>query len=66
MYLSSIPPGFNVSRTTSFFAQFGRVGRVFLQPDPKEKAASRDGFARNFVEGWVEFASKRVAKEVSL
>ena len=32
IYLSSIPMGFNVSRTTGFFSQFGRVGRVFLQP----------------------------------
>ena len=32
VFLSSIPNGFNVSRTTVFFSQFGRVGRVFLQP----------------------------------
>ena len=32
VYLSSIPTGFNVSRTTSYFSQFGQVGRVFLQP----------------------------------
>ena len=32
IYLSSIPNGYNVSRTTGFFSQFGRVGRVFLQP----------------------------------
>ena len=32
IYLSSIPIGYNVSRTTGFFSQFGRVGRVFLQP----------------------------------
>ena len=32
IYLSSIPQGFNVSRTTGFFAQYGRVGRVYLQP----------------------------------
>ena len=32
IYLSSIPPGFNVSCTIAFFSQFGKVGRVFLQP----------------------------------
>ena len=32
IYLSSIPPGFNVSCTIGFFSQFGKVGRVFLQP----------------------------------
>ena len=32
IYLSSIPPGFNVSTSIGFFSQFGKVGRVFLQP----------------------------------
>jgi len=65
IYLSSIPQGFNVSRTIGFFAQYGRVGRVYLQPDLKEKAQRKDKLARNFTEGWVEFQSKRLAKEVA-
>jgi len=65
IYLSSIPQGFNVSRTTGFFAQYGRVGRVYLQPDAKEKANRKDKLARNFTEGWIEFMSKRLAKEVA-
>lgn len=65
IYLSSIPIGYNVSRTTGFFSQFGRVGRVFLQPDLKERNKRKDKLARNFTEGWVEFISKRVAKEVA-
>ena len=32
LFLSSIPHGYNVSMTTSFFSQFGQVGRVFLKP----------------------------------
>ena len=35
IYLSAIPPGFNVSRTTGFFAQYGKIGRVYLQPGMK-------------------------------
>jgi len=65
IYLSSIPTGYNVSRTTGFFSQFGRVGRVFLQPDLKERNKRKDKLARNFTEGWVEFNSKRVAKDVA-
>jgi len=65
IYLSSIPNGYNVSRTTGFFSQFGRVGRVFLQPDLKERSKRKDKLARNFTEGWVEFNSKRVAKDVA-
>lgn len=65
VYLSSIPPGYNVSGTIGFFSQFGRVGRVFLQPDAKEKSKRKDKLARNFTEGWIEFMSKRVAKDVA-
>lgn len=32
IYLSSIPPGFNVSKTIMFFSEYGKIGRVFLQP----------------------------------
>jgi len=65
IYLSSIPPGFNVSTSIAFFSQFGKVGRVFLQPDLKEKSKRKDKLARHFTEGWIEFLSKRVAKEVA-
>jgi len=65
IFLSSIPPGFNVSTSIAFFSQFGKVGRVFLQPDMKEKAKRKDKLARHFTEGWIEFLSKRAAKEVA-
>jgi len=58
IYLSSVPEGMNVSDTTSFFEEFGRVGRVFLQPDSKMGM-------RHFTEGWIEFLSKKVAKRVA-
>ncbi len=35
--------GMNVSQTTLFFSEFGRVGRVFLQPDART-AAAKEGF----------------------
>ena len=38
--------------------QFGRVGRVFLQPDKTDKQKGK--FNRVFSEGWIEFASKKV------
>lgn len=69
IFLSSIPQGMNVSQTTSFFSEFGKVGRVFLQPDTKgEKIKGGGGqekLAKNFKEGWVEFLSKSVAKQVA-
>lgn len=65
IYLSSIPPGFNVSCTIAFFSQFGKVGRVFLQPDSKDKNKRKDKMTRHFTEGWIEFLSKRAAKDVA-
>merc|ERR1712047_11954 len=65
VYLSSIPPGFNVTTSIAFFSQFGKVGRVFLQPDMKEKQKRKDKMARQFTEGRIEFQSKRSAKEVA-
>jgi len=63
IYLSSVPAGMNVSQTTTFFSEFGRVGRIFLQPDKNDKKTGK--FNRVFSEGWVEFMSKKVAKSVA-
>lgn len=60
IYLSSVPDGMNVSQTTAFFSEFGRVGRVFLQPDKTDKQKGK--YNRVFSEGWVEFLSKKVAR----
>ena len=38
---------------------------TFVTSDLKEKAKRRDKMARNFTEGWIEFLSKRAAKEVA-
>ncbi|XP_059087237.1 activator of basal transcription 1-like [Tigriopus californicus] len=65
IYLSSIPPGFNVTRTTEFFSAMGKIGRVFLQPDKNERHHAKDHVALRFTEGWIEFMSKRVAKDVA-
>eukprot|EP00096_Caligus_rogercresseyi_P013817 TRINITY_DN6418_c0_g1_i1.p1 TRINITY_DN6418_c0_g1~~TRINITY_DN6418_c0_g1_i1.p1 ORF type:complete len:304 (-),score=140.43 TRINITY_DN6418_c0_g1_i1:249-1160(-) len=60
IYLSSIPSGFNVSRTTAYFSELGQVGRVFLQPNIRDKSKYR-----SFTEGWIEFTSKSVARQVA-
>ncbi|XP_054267854.1 uncharacterized protein LOC128989817 [Macrosteles quadrilineatus] len=61
IFLSTIPPFMNVTKITEIMSQYGEVGRVFLQPaKTKGKKPSK-----HFTEGWVEFLSKRVAKEVA-
>lgn len=44
---------------------FSVVMITFVASDLKEKAKRRDKMARNFTEGWIEFLSKRAAKEVA-
>lgn len=63
IYLSSVPDGMNVTQTTAFFSEFGRVGRVFLQPDKTDRQKGK--YNRVFSEGWVEFMSKKVARGVA-
>jgi len=65
IYLSKVPTGFNVSQTTSFFSDFGRVGRVFLQPDKNDRKPGKFNRDRVFTEGWIEFKSKKIAKTVA-
>jgi hypothetical protein len=43
MVVMVIMQGMNVSQTTQFFSEFGRVGRIFLQPDTRT-AAAKEGF----------------------
>ena len=42
IFLSSIPPGFNVSTSIAFFSQFGKIGRVFLQPGKRKRNFESD------------------------
>jgi len=63
IYLSTIPPFMNVTKITEIMSQYGEVGRVFLQPAKSKKPGKKP--AKHFTEGWVEFLSKRVAKEVA-
>ncbi|KAI6182230.1 Activator of basal transcription 1 [Aphelenchoides bicaudatus] len=61
IYLSTIPPAFNASKIRDAFSNFGDVGRIYLQIE-KFKPKNR---RRRFVEGWVEFKKKSVAKEAA-
>ncbi|XP_073828761.1 uncharacterized protein [Musca autumnalis] len=70
IYISNIPKHMNVTRIREILGEYGKIGRVYLQPeklpgsDDKKKKKKRKPFARHFTEGWVEFESKRVAKQI--
>ncbi|KAJ9593396.1 hypothetical protein L9F63_015100 [Diploptera punctata] len=67
IYISTLPKYMNVTKVREIFGSYGEIDRVYLQPtetgDDKKK---KKKFAKHFTEGWVEFKSKRVAKQVAL
>ncbi|KAI8501422.1 Activator of basal transcription 1 [Branchiostoma belcheri] len=71
VYLSHLPPKMNPKNLRHMFSQYGEVGRTFLQPGDQHKRLmkKKPGGKRqrqNFVEGWVEFRDKRLAKRIAL
>ncbi|XP_030378766.1 pre-rRNA-processing protein esf2-like [Scaptodrosophila lebanonensis] len=70
IYISNIPKYMNVTILREILGQFGKIGRVYLQPErqtgggDKDKKKKRKRYNIHFTEGWVEFESKRVAKQI--
>ncbi|XP_016984726.1 pre-rRNA-processing protein esf2-like [Drosophila rhopaloa] len=68
IYISNIPQHMNVTRLREILGEFGTIGRVYLQPEKlssaKAKKNKRKRYNIHFTEGWVEFESKRVAKQI--
>ncbi|KAH8387496.1 hypothetical protein KR093_007318 [Drosophila rubida] len=70
IYISNIPKHMNVTRMREILSDFGKVGRIYLQPEKqpgggdKAKKNKRKKYNIHFTEGWVEFESKRIAKQI--
>ncbi|XP_017041912.1 pre-rRNA-processing protein esf2-like [Drosophila ficusphila] len=68
IYISNIPKHMNVTRLREILGEYGTIGRVYLQPEKlssaKAKKNKRKHYNIHFTEGWVEFESKRVAKQI--
>ncbi|XP_052849185.1 uncharacterized protein LOC128260323 [Drosophila gunungcola] len=68
IYISNIPKHMNVTRLREILGEYGTIGRVYLQPEKlssaKVKKNKRKRYNIHFTEGWVEFESKRVAKQI--
>ncbi|KAG7332703.1 hypothetical protein KOW79_004537 [Hemibagrus wyckioides] len=68
VYLGHIPPRIRPKHVRNMLAVYGEIGRIFLQSEDrsvkrkKRKAGNRGS---RYVEGWVEFRDKRVAKRVA-
>uniref|UniRef100_A0A915CV65 Activator of basal transcription 1 n=1 Tax=Ditylenchus dipsaci TaxID=166011 RepID=A0A915CV65_9BILA len=60
VYVQTVPPLFTVSKMREVLSEYGEIGRVYLAA---EKQRLKSGKRRKrYIEGWVEFKSKREAK----
>ncbi|KIJ70386.1 hypothetical protein HYDPIDRAFT_122137 [Hydnomerulius pinastri MD-312] len=69
VYISRIPPGMRPAKVRHLMSQHGEVGRVYLQQEDAKTAYLRRKYTTtkkpHFVEGWVEFKDKKVARSVA-
>lgn len=69
IYMSRIPPGMKPNKARTLFEQFGEVTRLFLQEEDsahrKQRKLGGGNSSKQFKEGWIEFADKKVAKSVA-
>lgn len=66
LYMSRVPPFMNPAKVKSLLSHFGEVTKIYLaEEDASVKKKRGPRKQKNFVEGWIEFASKRIAKDVA-
>ena len=69
VYLSRVPPYMKAQKVRHLLSQYGELGRIYLTPeDPairKKRKAMGGNKKQSFVDGWIEFADKSVAKRVA-
>ncbi|EFO26916.1 hypothetical protein LOAG_01569 [Loa loa] len=63
IYFQTLPPNFTVSRMRNEMSKFGEIGRIYLQAEKRRDAKGKR--RKRFVEGWVEFKKKSLAKRVA-
>ena len=68
VYLARIPPGMGPSKVKSLMSDLGEVTRVYLKEEDKTTRKRRKKVGgsggKRYLEGWVEFADRRIAKRV--
>ena len=71
VYMSRIPPKMGPDQARTLLQEYGEVARIYFAEEDaaaqKRRAASGGSHStvRRFVEGWIEFAEKKVAKLVA-
>lgn len=70
LYIARIPPRMTPTKVKSLLSEFGEVTRVYLvEEDPtvrkRRKKVNGGSGGKRYIEGWVEYASKKIAKHVA-
>ena len=66
IYISRVPPFMKPATVRKLLSPCGEIGRIFLTPEPtpmhQQRVRNGGNKKRSFVDGWVEFVSKKRAK----
>ncbi|PVU94424.1 hypothetical protein BB561_002552 [Smittium simulii] len=69
VYMSRVPPFMKPNKVRRLLEQYGQIGKIFLAPeDPllRKRRIKQGGSKRKgFVEGWIEFKDKKIARAVA-
>lgn len=69
IYIARIPPRMTPNKVKSLLSSFGEVTRVYLveeNPNARKRRRKNGGSSRKkHIEGWVEFQSRKIAKQVA-
>jgi ESF2/ABP1 family protein len=69
IYMSRVPPRMNPAKVKQLLEGFGVVTRVFLVEEDatvrKRRRKTGHSGAKRYVEGWIEFEKKKIAKHVA-
>ena len=70
IYVARVPPRMNPSKIKSLLSDFGVVTRVYLVEEDaarrKRRRKATGNGTKRYMEGWVEFENKGIAKHVAL
>lgn len=70
IYVARVPPYMKPAKLKHLLSQYGHIHRVYLAPEDPTIALKRKKAGgnrkKNYTEGWVEFADKRIARRVAI
>lgn len=69
LYVARVPPRMTPTKVKSLLSDFGEVTRVYLVEEDaaarKRRRKAGGSGSKRYIEGWIEFADKKIAKHVA-